>query len=638
MLQFVRTITNMYLRELLEEGDLEKIREHICETFSKKKRQVKHGDFYKTILVLFDTYPELAKETIDSLESCGTPRDYIILLERSENIQLNNYLYTYIAKVIRQDAIKLQTKSKEQISTMAKWMPRENSNKDRKIGFVDKIVKLMYIDSETSIAKKKLRVLRKLLNEELGSIEHYMSTKQYEKIDFNKMPNLSLKRHLSKLKNIEEPTRSNFRKHLLERYSRFSLSQYIWKIINKIDEVEKDILIEVWEARKFYYAQKLRQFFCPTTHNKYQSITIVLQLAESTNREYISSTIIGLALLLADPEIANIYIGKTRPNIFTNARKPRLVQLDGNNIINSANKLLRYYTTKETIDLLTIKEIPRTEDSGTPKQYNDSQNHIIVLTNKKYDATPGINTSENDVTDITWICLDRRSDFYRRTTCNNITCWEPDIPITTTDITIPTEIQELIPEIIGDGADSGATDNKVIAKDRNKKLRAVEIWQRNNQSYVEQVEGALGDFADSNILFGPCDYDDQALNFMIMLALIVEMRGGNIFIWTRKRIYRSKMDRLARISDVMTRIKKDLVKHVDTYLHLPGVELGPGSDQELIQGKRLIIMSSTSYMPCDRLESGSFWNGKPMWIVLGEGVCGGYQRNEYEDSIVWMAI
>src|SRR5207245_2961042 len=108
-------------------------------------------------------------------------KDYFYILNFSKNTNLDDYIYNIIINQLKEYLKNI--KCKKQISTLGKWLPREKSEINKKINFIDKFNSKFYPDFAIYSARKRYRKLKSMLNKNLGTLEVNLCAKNYDKID-----------------------------------------------------------------------------------------------------------------------------------------------------------------------------------------------------------------------------------------------------------------------------------------------------------------------------------------------------------------------------------------------------------------------------------------------------------------------
>jgi len=225
--------------------------ENILTFFNKefqKRRTKKPFIFYKKIATYYDKYPDTVKELVKNLHSMGYWKDYFMLLLASNNLELNDFIYDFLVESLKKDLDNYD--SGEQITTLAKWLPREGSGFDKKLNFVDKFSKIIYPEQKNKfMARKNYRKLIVKLNQKLKTSEVMLCNKKHDELDFNKMGPLCFKKHYPKFL-ANEQCRLKIKKRLYDVYDRYDIWNFINHILfKKYDDFQKEIILEIWNRK-----------------------------------------------------------------------------------------------------------------------------------------------------------------------------------------------------------------------------------------------------------------------------------------------------------------------------------------------------------------------------------------------------
>src|SRR6266567_1453470 len=106
------------------------------------RRTKKNKALYINVSIIFQEYPDTIKEILDNILSLGYYKDYFYVLMFSRNPELDQYIYGIIIGQLRYDQINL--KNNKKISTLGKWLPREDSKINKKCNFIDKFNKIFF--------------------------------------------------------------------------------------------------------------------------------------------------------------------------------------------------------------------------------------------------------------------------------------------------------------------------------------------------------------------------------------------------------------------------------------------------------------------------------------------------------------
>ena len=287
--------TNDNLHQLVQNGDNKAVKKYIMRSFCKniKKRPQKSFHFYKTLTNLYEHYPDTIQNLVISVPQWGYPKDYMLLLLASQNDELDKFVYNHIAKVLVRDNEKYN--EGKSISSLAKWVPREKSSFDKKLNFVDKISKLLFPDTKDKFkARTEYRKFASKLNKYMGTIEIYLCSKEYDKIDFKNISPSSLRRYFNTFIN-NETTREKLREHLQTKYAKQSLIGLVHMTLNnQITSFEKEVIDEVWKVQKDYLIESTKSELAFDI----KDFDVVIDMSKSIYDNGFLKTVINVCILV----------------------------------------------------------------------------------------------------------------------------------------------------------------------------------------------------------------------------------------------------------------------------------------------------------------------------------------------------
>lgn len=369
------------LIELIELNNVVGIKKYIMKIYNLKPGPSKLPYFYKIIVTLFDKYPLTIYEIIDTVPTWGYYKDYMFLLVASQantNEELTIYIYNLLKKQFKRDTKNyFKNSSKKRpinISTLAKWLPREKSSFDKKLHFVNRMSKLLYPSITTRRAKIKYRKACSKLNKHLNTTEVLITNNQHIHIDFTEMYPLCLKNNLTCF--INNPiTNNNLTKFLTNKYNSLNplklISHAIAKL--KLTSFEKKIINNVWNNNF--------KRFITNTNNKLKINTshydLLIDLSKSIHDNNFLPTIIYLCMI-AIHNNSQIIINSHKVIIFKYTQNMSIFD-----VIEKIEDELTSYSVMNIQQaseltnnkLLVITNLPNT---------NDTNNHTNIIWNLKH--------------------------------------------------------------------------------------------------------------------------------------------------------------------------------------------------------------------------------------------------------------
>lgn len=240
-----------HILNTLELNDPEFIKNYLKFSFSKRKAK-KSNRLYINICRIYNIYPKTIEELLDNIPNLGYHKDYFYILSFSRNIKLSNYIYNIVINKIKDDIKNL--KKGKQISTLGKWLPRENSIINKKTKFIDIFNSKFYPDDSKFRARKKYRKLKHLLNNKLGTLETKMCAKEYDKINFEKISYNALKKNMNAL-NKHEDCKNKMIEFEKEQLKKNTLSNFIKEILSEAHDPK--MIEQVWEFNRKRYLDEI---------------------------------------------------------------------------------------------------------------------------------------------------------------------------------------------------------------------------------------------------------------------------------------------------------------------------------------------------------------------------------------------
>nr|QBK89218.1 MAG: uncharacterized protein LCMiAC02_03130 [Mimivirus LCMiAC02] len=343
----------------VETKNKEEIIRYILTKF-KKKRPKKPFVFYLCIVDLHSINPTTVEDIIDTLSGWGYYKDYNILLVAcmmKKNEILKDLIYSKIVEQLKIDIEKWNRN--EQISTLAKWIPKENKNNsfNKKLKFVDHICKILYPKLKNKFrARRKYRKTISRLTERLNVTERNICNNEYEKIDYDNVPRLCYKKNF---KTFIKHDPERFGEHLRNKYKKYTLIKLVKHTFDgNLTKFEKGILNEIYDKNKAYYREIIR------TKLKYDFIDmdIIVDLSKTMFDNKFINVAISICLLCLT----------NNKRIIVNARNPLLIDVNSTRFVDLVDQIKMEMNSFDTINLI-----------GGIKLM--SGNKLLIITNKKCD-------------------------------------------------------------------------------------------------------------------------------------------------------------------------------------------------------------------------------------------------------------
>lgn len=340
-----------------ELSDIETVKSYLAFSFKQRKAK-KDYKLYINICKIFNIYPETIKELLDNIPTLGYYKDYFYVLMFSRNEELDNHIYDIVINQINSDLQNL--KDKKEISTIGKWLPRENCKINKQCNFIDKFNVRFYPDiNDKFTARRRYRKLKTMLNEQLGTLEAKMCTKQYDSIDFQKVTHMALKRNTSALMKHDE-CKIKLDEYEIKTLKKMSLSGFTKELINGTYSIDK--MINLWEHNRF-------RMEIPYIDKLIPNAICIMDLSKDTFTNGGDNFTFGIALLIDQFSILDKKIIICNDNVMT---------LRGN-IQDKVKQMIKYVGPCKPIDIEKYYEMAIGANKNNPCKT------IIFVTNKQIE-------------------------------------------------------------------------------------------------------------------------------------------------------------------------------------------------------------------------------------------------------------
>jgi hypothetical protein len=343
------------LKNAFESKSVKEIKEYIMEKFTKKNGPQKSVSFYKAIVQFYKIYPETASKIINSIPEWGYWKDYNFLILYG-NQEMKDYVYQLWIDQLISDFNSYD--NLQQISMLAKWIPRYGKSFDKKTGCVKQFCAKFYPEKETVKALIQYRRDIAMLNKYLGTTEIYLCSKEYEKIDFDTMPKRCLYRNMKTFLKVPE-LNSKLQQYFYKQYVKLDLKGFIdYLVFKKTNKLEKDILKEVWNINKYDYCDQIYNLI----GQNIKTCDVMIDTSKRMYDEKLISISFGIALL------ASFYKNK----VYINAYEPYCIDFEKSfdlfKNINLISQECAYF------EKMNIKEMIKNDDL--------KKSTLLVVTNK----------------------------------------------------------------------------------------------------------------------------------------------------------------------------------------------------------------------------------------------------------------
>ena len=297
----------------------------------------------------------------------------------------------YIVRILGQQLINdsFEMRSGNPISICAKWAPTENDSYDRKYGVVDTLTKVMGITPKI-YRKQYTSPLRQYIN----VVERYMCKKNWDKIDYSKVPSCAMKR-----------LKKAFEKHSPEQFA-------IWK--NKLQNGEVTVKAKqlfphelIHELRMNHYSDKVCEGQWKVLEEEakklgsFKDCVFVCDVSSSMsswnnaiclqkNKSFCPMDVaIGLSLLGA-----NTVEGQFHNHIITFSEKPTF------HLVSDESLLIRYRKLKQanwggSTNLQATFDLILQKATMHGLSQNDMPKRIFIISDMQFDVADRSSNSTN---------------------------------------------------------------------------------------------------------------------------------------------------------------------------------------------------------------------------------------------------
>ena len=271
--------------------DPEFVKDYLAFSFYKRKPE-KDPKLYINICRIYEVYPDTIKEVLDNINKLGYYKDYFHILKHTNpnstlQKELITYIYELIIKQISEDITNMKKKGK--ISTLGKYLPREKSKVNIKINFIDRFNEVMFPKVSQFTARKNYRRLKTEFNNYLGTLESKLATKQYDKINFDKVSHYALSNNMNVIEN-HEAAAQKFKDYRSGQLKTGSLTYFVSCVLSH--EYEEEEIEKVWDYNRFLMD------IPGLSYELVANSAVILDLSKDTFGFKFEYFTIGLALLV----------------------------------------------------------------------------------------------------------------------------------------------------------------------------------------------------------------------------------------------------------------------------------------------------------------------------------------------------
>ena len=344
-------------KKILDDDEIKNsdfVKEYLKFSFDRRRAE-KDMKLYINICKIYNSYPDTIKELLDNIPTLGYYKDYFHIYNLSKSTELNQYILDLVVKQIKIDITNL--KENKEISTVGKFLPRENSKLNKNNSFIDAFCKVLYPGMKIESAKKKYRKLKTLLNAKLGTLESLLCTQQLEKINLNKVSPMALEKNKQALLG-NDITRAKLDQYETELLKKLSLASFIKELLLNKHSIDK--MQDLWDHNR--YCMEI-----PFIYRLISNSVCIVDLSKDTFSSETQFFALGIALL-----IDQFSLVKNKTMVCNDT----LVNLQGN-ILEKANQLL---TLCGPCKELNAEKLYETVKINNKDSYSEVKNLVFVST------------------------------------------------------------------------------------------------------------------------------------------------------------------------------------------------------------------------------------------------------------------
>jgi hypothetical protein len=223
---------------------------------------------YRQLLSLYYKNQTMMTTILMELWKYCSFKSYFYILCVIQDDKLENLIFDTLLNVLHDDEIKYNEYRENEISNLAKWLPRENAYFDNRLNFVNRFVIKYYpelfvqynsddipkhvIDS----AKKKYRHLTTNLNKCLNTLETIICSKNGSKIDYATLNETQINKYFYHFCKNDE---TNFLNFIKAKYLNMGINIVNYVYAHKIKSIEENNVInDIFSVTKYSYYNKYK--------------------------------------------------------------------------------------------------------------------------------------------------------------------------------------------------------------------------------------------------------------------------------------------------------------------------------------------------------------------------------------------
>lgn len=340
------------------------VKDFILKTF-QNKRTKKPFVIYKQLVIFHNFYPKLIEDIFRNIDKLGYWKDCMFALLAATSLAKKNvntakfstFIYDLLVKTIEMDKINYDNRKK--ISTLGKWLPRENRSFDKKLNFVDNYTAHKYLRVNFNVDKQNLVKRKVEYRKEVTSLNKYLGTAEINfsnlailnDLDFNKISPICVAKNRNKI--VTNPVLlEKYKTNLLQRYNQSKFWKHIHTLC-KIDiemDIEKEIAITSWNNKLDENLKELHFLDLD-----FENIDIVVELSNHIISNSYINYIIGTILLIKSkyPNTKIFCVGKSKELKFSSNNIFDIISVIKKNCYPFVNDTKYNFTGKKVLAIIS---------------------------------------------------------------------------------------------------------------------------------------------------------------------------------------------------------------------------------------------------------------------------------------------
>lgn len=279
------------------------------------RKTKKRYKFYKVFVRSHKFHKDLVEDIIINIKDLGYWKDYMFLLLAGKNFpQVREFIYNFLHKKLLEDIERYN--SNEQITTLAKWLPRENSSFDKKIKFVNVFSNILFPGYKNSTRKKKYRQLVSKLCNHINIAERDIPKKTFSNINFHQLPYGSFRKNY-KIFIKEDSLLPKVKNYIYRHYIKYDVHGFFdkaYKSHESYDDIHKESVLKAFEDNKEKYYNEIVEGLKIDLKPK-EGIDILVRLDKDIFTGEKITDVLSVLILLYEFNDINIIVSEKAPYI-----------------------------------------------------------------------------------------------------------------------------------------------------------------------------------------------------------------------------------------------------------------------------------------------------------------------------------